>query len=448
MRCINLWTSVVQLRFRTMGLTGTAALLLAILPVTGQPVASTQPTGWQPNPAVLTALESKNTKWVYREAEVPAYTLPEALVCADGTKVTTRQQWEQKRRPETLELFEKYEFGRSPKAPADVRFEVLETKADALEGAATLKRVSITSIDAGKSFAFSAAVLIPNKRPTSGRAPALLLINHRNERSGDPTRQSRVEFWPAEEIIARGYAAAIFQAEAVDPDNGSTGARAKGVRGVFAGPGNPEQDAWATIAAWAWGASRVMDYLQTDTQIDATRVGVVGHSRGGKAALWAGATDQRFALVMSNSSGRGGASLTRRKLGESLRIINERFPYWFNANYKKYIDRENELPFDQHQLLALIAPRALYVASSDADMWADQRGEFLSLVQAGPVYGLYGAKTFAADAMPELETPLTNGSVGYHIRRGEHDLKLYDWQRVMDFADKIWTKPKADPGKP
>ncbi len=181
-----------------------------------------------------------------------------------------------------------------------------------------------------------------------------------------------------------------------------------------------------------------MDYLQTDPAIDAAKVAIIGHSRGGKTSLWAGARDPRFALVISNDSGCGGAALSRRKFGETVALINKSFPYWFCGNFHQFDEREDRLPVDQHELLALIAPRALYVASADEDMWADQRAEFLSLAHASPVFALYGQPQINPDEMPSLEAPLIRGSLAYHIRRGGHGLTLYDWERYMDFADGLW----------
>jgi acetyl esterase/lipase len=183
-----------------------------------------------------------------------------------------------------------------------------------------------------------------------------------------------------------------------------------------------------------------MDYLETDDDIDHQRIGVVGHSRGGKASLWAGALDERFALVVSNSSGCGGAALSRRKIGNPVDILNRKNPHWYCENYKQFDSKEETMPFDQHMLLALAAPRLLYVASASEDLWADPRGEFLAAVNAEPAYHLLGVKGFETEHMPAVESPVHIGRIGYHIRGGEHDLKQYDWQRYMDFADKHWKK--------
>ena len=402
-------------------------------------------SGWQADPKLLAELQKQNVTWVYRENEVPPYQLPDLLRCEDGTKVATREEWERKRRPETLELFRKHVYGRSPGRLAEVRFEVVATDPQAVKGQATLKRVKIISSNSGKSFSFEAAVFIPNRR--RGPVPAFLLINNRAVSNADPSRQEADDFWPVEEILARGYATAVFRTNDVDPDTKEDAARAKGVRGVWpdggSEPGSANGEAWATLGAWAWGASRVMDYLQTDPAIDAKKVAVVGHSRGGKTALWAAAQDERFALAVSNNSGCGGAALSRRRFGETVEAINRGFPYWFCTNFRRYNGKEEELPVDQHQLLALLAPRAVYVTSADADFWADQRGEFLALAHASPVYGLYGNAALGVDEMPPLDTPVMRGKIGYHIRRGVHNLTAYDWRQFMDFTDGLWGVQRA-----
>ncbi|MFN3653594.1 MAG: prolyl oligopeptidase family serine peptidase [Armatimonadota bacterium] len=398
--------------------------------------------GWQADPKLLAELAQKGTAWIFRESDVPKYTLPDPLAVVPGTPVRSRVEWERVARPATLALFRDLVYGRSPEEQPRVRFREVRTDPAVMGGRATLRQVEITAEIGEASFTFPASVLVPNRR--SGPAPAFLLINNRPEASADPTRRERTGFWPAEEILARGYAAAVFRTNDVDPDRDGAAAREGGVRGVWpAGSGVPGRNAWGTLAAWAWGASRVLDYLQQLPEVDSRRVAVVGHSRGGKTALWAGAQDRRFALVVSNDSGCGGAALSRRRFGETVERINTGFPYWFAPAFRQFNGREDELPVDQHQLLALMAPRPVYVASADADFWADQRGEFLSLAHAAPVYALYGQPALGANQMPPLDTPVRRGRMGYHIRRGGHDLTAYDWERFMDFADSQWKVDRA-----
>lgn len=264
--------------------------------------------------------------------------------------------------------------------------------------------------------------------------PAFLLLNHR----GTIDSQVNLPFFPVDAITSRGYAAAGITLAEFAPDNKDR--YRDGIIGLYDGPVEQRSDAWRTTAAWAWGGQRALDALLRVKEVDGTRIAVIGHSRSGKAALWCGAQDERFALTISNNSGETGAALARRKHGETIVKINTSFPYWFATNYKEFNDREDTLPVDQHELLALLAPRLAYVASASEDDWADPLGEFLSCVHASPVYRLLGTKGLLQTQSPGIEEPLYNGDIGYHIRRGKHGLERYDWDRYMDFTDRKWPR--------
>jgi hypothetical protein len=388
-------------------------------------------SGWQANPR-LVELETARMKGVnYDEARVDPLDLPPARPAA----VRTPADWAS-RRTAILDLFREHVYGRSPGKPERLRFEVVERNDRAMDGTATLERVAILSGHQDREHRFELTLFLPKAR--QGRAPVFLLLNNRPASNTDPSRAEKSGFWPAEQLISRGYGIAALQVGDLAPDDKDR--FRDGVIRLFEGTADGARpgDAWAALAAWAWGASRVMDYLETNSRVNPRRVAVVGHSRGGKAALWAGAEDERFALVIANESGEGGAALSRRNYGETLDRITEVFPHWFAGNYRSYASRVAALPVDQHMLLSLMAPRALYVASADEDLWADPRGEFLSLAHTSPVFGLWGEAAIAPDAMPALEQPLVSGRRGYHIRKGAHNLTPYDWDRFVDFADSLW----------
>jgi hypothetical protein len=262
-----------------------------------------------------------------------------------------------------------------------------------------------------------------------------------DHRASPAMRGAEAAQWQVEAVVARGYATATVYCGDLCPDypDGLAGNIAAGFGGA---PGVEERvaDAWGAVGVWAWGLSRALDVLAEDSSVDARRVAVHGHSRLGKAALWAAAQDERFALVISNESGCGGAALSKRVFGETVGDINRQFPHWFARNFRRFNENEGALPIDQHELLALVAPRPLYVASAEGDRWADPHGEFLAAQGAGAVYGLHGRAGVGAGAMPATGLPVGD-ALRYHIRPGPHDITAYDWAQYLDFADR-WLKPR------
>lgn len=386
---------------------------------------------------------------------------PDPLLAMDGTKITTAAGWREKRRPELLEFFAREMYGRSPGRPEKMSTEVFDRDPAALGGKAT--RIQIAIYPGGKPGPrMDLLVYLPNA--AKGPVPAILGLNFwgnqtihsdpgiriteswvednrqpyvdlstvKNNRATEASRGINAKQWPVEEILAKGYALATIYREDVCADRKPY--FESGVQPLFPELQQGDEN-FGCIAAWAWSLSRALDVLEKEPAIDAKRVAVFGFSRLGKAALWAGASDERFALVLSNESGAGGAKLFLRGVGEDIARLNTNFPHWFARNFRKYMGKDKELPFDQHLVISLVAPRPVYVASAEDDKHSDPEGEFASAKAAEPVFKLLGAGGLPADTWPAVGTSV-QGGIGYHVRPGKHDVTDFDWQQYLIFADK------------
>lgn len=371
-----------------------------------------------------------------REASAPL-NVPELMRSISGKGIETVSDWEKIRAPELMALFEKEMFGRRPVAAEDphrISFKVYDV-CDSLGGKATRKLVRVTYKGRKGDFSFPVTVYIPKRAKHPVPAFVTILLAKATEKDNFGALSS--PRWPVEDIVSRGYATAAFFISDVAADKKNAGF-SQGIFDAVQKESNRGAESWATLSAWAWAASRVLDWMGTEMLIDAKRVAVVGHSRGGKTAIWAGVTDKRFAMVCSNDSGCSGAKLNHIVLpkSESIERILKNFPYWFCGNYRKYAGKEMQMPFDQHELLALVAPRLLCVASATEDFWAGPPGEWWSAKLASPVWGLYGKKGLEANHIPRADMPQQEGFISYHLRTGKHTLAPYDWMCYMDFADR------------
>ncbi|WP_245942386.1 alpha/beta hydrolase family protein [Algoriphagus chordae] len=369
----------------------------------------------------------------YDESKVPDITLPDPFVSLGGKLISTQQDWEEIRRPEILNLFREHVYGNIPTDFDEISFEEVQESQNPYPEKAILKEVNITVSRNGKSHTMRLNLFLP--KTAKSPFPIFLLINHRPKHSDG----SLVEegFWSASELINRGYATASFHGETVAPDDAER--YSEGILQTLYPEELEKSDGMKTLGAWGWAAMRAMDYFEQNPMIDSKRSALIGHSRGGKATLWAAANDLRWSVAFPNESGCGGAAISRRKYGETLAVINTSFPHWFADNFNAYNGAEETLPVDQHMLAALIAPRAVYFASARGDQWADPKGEYISMQLGARVFSeIYDQDVNFPLAFEELKNPIIQPFAGYHIREGKHSLTWEDWEHFIDFAKIQW----------
>jgi hypothetical protein len=394
----------------------------------------------------------------YDESKTPAYTLPDPLVLHNGMKVKTVKQWESKSKPQIFKMFENQMFGKIPEGLKISEYRLLEESEVTPYPNGRRKQVALVLKKGEKELSIHLLLYLPKGVE---KAPVFMGYNFKGNHSvnldkeviissswaredaasgiignrfSEKSRGAEASRWSIQRMLDAGYGVAVMYYGDVDPDKNDF---SDGVH-PFSYSGDqkkPLPGEWGAIAAWSWGLSQALDYLETVPGVDARKVIVFGHSRLGKTALWAGVTDPRFALVISNNSGCGGAALSKRIFGETVKRINTNFPHWFCDNFKQYNDREQNLPFDQHEMIALLAPRPVYIASAQEDQWADPKGEYLGGYFASPVYQLYGKKGLESEEQPPVGQPVMN-QIGYHIRPGKHDVTDFDWEQYIRFADK------------
>ena len=412
-----------------------AILMFAVITTVLSIPCGAQETGapWSARPEVVKKFEKRPGGFNYDESKVPDYTLPNPLVASDGTPVATAETWKASRRTKLMDVFRKQVYGQRPAVAYSIQFEKTAELKDAFGGAATGRSMTATIAIADRTYSFPFVIFVPNDR--KGAVPAVIHINNRYFIPLEKAAGEHDPFWPVKILIERGYATASFHTSDVDPDKKD--GYSNGIRSFFANGQPPQDEAWRSLSAWGWAASRILDHLDTLDAIDGSRVAVVGHSRGGKTALWAACEDPRFAIAYSNNSGCGGAALSRRAYGETVGRITTSFPHWFCKPFSEYAGREGELPVDQHEVIGLIAPRGVYVASADEDLWADPKGEYASVIAAAPIFQLVGKESITEAEMPVLDQPRVVGQTGYHIRTGGHGLGDVDWNWFLDFADRL-----------
>lgn len=438
---IALW-AVAVLGSWAMGQTPTPATGEATLPAPGtrgnaENVPYIDKSDPQGNPVRL----AKSTGHVsnYSEDKVASYALPDPLKMFDGRSVTSEQMWLKERRPEILKFYRDNIYGHVPQNAPKVIWEVVETDPAGREGTTIVKKITGRMGDKPDGPRMNLTLSLPAKVP--GPVPVLLNLTF----GFNPARARAPAdgFDPVKEVLSRGWGHASLGYTDIQPDKADRWS--EGVIGLTLREGQtkPEPGEWGTISAWAWGISRAIDYLETEKNINARQISISGASRLGKTVLWAGAQDERVAAVFSVVSGEMGASLIRRDWGETLDDMAQNFHWQFAGNMQLWVGRWNELPVDQHLLIALCAPRPVYVNGGLKDQWSDPKGEFLSLVAAGPVYRLLGKHDLGVNELPALDNPITSGELAFHYHSSGHTAVPADWKAFLDFAERHFKDGSA-----
>jgi (4-O-methyl)-D-glucuronate---lignin esterase len=420
------------------------ALLIAILCCATWAAAAQQPPAQAPstnlgsdangNPRRLAVKTGHVSN--YDETKVRPYTLPDPLVLSSGKPVRDATTWQRERRPEIIRMYETEIFGRVPASAPKVTWTVTETDPAARGGTVAIKRIAGTMAAVERP---RIALTLYTPPSAKGRVPIILLVNFGG--GGGPAPAAALpsgEPPVAAEILARGWGYATIAYQDIQPDRADS--LKEGVIALARAPGQaPAPDDWGAISAWAWGVSRTIDYLASDPSVDPKRIALEGHSRLGKTALWASANDDRIAAVFSSCAGEMGSALSRRDWGETVDDMTQNFPWWFSPSFQKWAGRWDDMPVDAHMLIALSAPRPVFVTGGTKDQWADPVGEYLAAVAAGPVYRLLGRKDLgSSQPQPPLDTPLTRGDIGWHYHSGGHAATPEDWGAFLVFLDKYF----------
>ena len=384
----------------------------------------------------------------YDESKVPPYTLPDPLVMSSGARVTSAGMWKRQRRPELLRLYEAHIYGRVPKNAPQIKWELSDTDPRARDGAAVLKRLIGHVGPSPDGPKIRVSVYTPAR--AKKRAPIILLLNFGGgpARAGGPAagagRGNAATGEPpnAAEILARGWGYATVGYNDIQPDRAD--AWTEGVIGQTLKPGQtkPAPDEWGTISAWAWGASRIADILQTLSDVDGSRIALYGFSRLGKTVLWAAAQDERFKAVFSGCAGEMGSALARRDWGETVDDMAQNFPWQFSESLQQWPGRWSEMPVDAHMLISLNAPRPVFVTGGTGDQWSDPKGEFLAQVAAGPVYRLLGARDLGTTAYPAPDLPVISGDLGFNLHTGPHTATPAEWAMFVEFLSRYFPSSK------